>query len=342
MAMPKLSALDLSPIPAGFTATDALRNTIDLAKHCDELGLTRYWLAEHHNAGALASSAPEIMIGQVAAATSTMRVGSGGMMLPNHSALKVAELFRVLSALFPGRIDLGLGRAPGTDPRTARALRRSNDATGDEFPGLLDALCTYLEEIPQARAPFSGTVAAIPMGVVSPEMWILGSTDFGGATAAKIGAGFAFAHHINPGDAVATMRAYRAGFQPSARRAEPYSILAVLAICAPTDAEAKRLASSAALSGVRFAQGIRDLPLPTVDEAMAYPYDELERSMLDAGRERGVIGSPDQVRKGLLSLAEETQADELMVVTAVHDHAARRRSYALMAEALGIMSRGRV
>src|SRR3954447_20166770 len=188
----RLSALDLSPIPSGSSAGDALRNTIDLARSCEALGLTRYWLAEHHNAGGLASSAPEIMIGQVAAATSAIRVGSGGVMLPNHSALKVAEVFRVLSALFPGRIDLGVGRAPGTDPRTARALRRSNDASGDAFPALLEDLHGYLASPNGPRAPFSGSVAAIPFGAVSPDMWILGSTDFGATIAAERGYGFAF------------------------------------------------------------------------------------------------------------------------------------------------------
>jgi luciferase family oxidoreductase group 1 len=195
-----VSVLDLSPIPSGSTAGDALRNTLDLARHAEALGLRRYWLAEHHNAGGLACSAPEILIGQVAATTHSIRVGSGGIMLPNHSPLKVAEMFRVLHALFPGRIDLGLGRAPGTDPRTAAALRRSREAVSlDNFPEQLAELTRYLDDDGPPRPGFSGTIRAIPTNVPSPELWLLGSGDSGGAVlAAEHGLGFAFAHYMNP------------------------------------------------------------------------------------------------------------------------------------------------
>src|SRR6185437_7166622 len=254
---PRVSVLDLSPIPSGASAGDALRNTIDLARHAESLGLARYWLAEHHNAAALACSAPEIMIGQIAAATRAMRVGAGGIMLPNHSPLKVAETFRVLSALFPGRIDLGLGRAPGTDGRTAAVLRRSAQApSGDDFPAQLDALMGYLGPDAAPRAAWATSVVAIPTGVAPPDLWILGSSDFGATLAAERGMGFAFAHHINPHEAATLLRAYRTSFRPSACRATPEAILAVAVVCAETDAAAEELASAVDLGGVRFSQGL--------------------------------------------------------------------------------------
>jgi luciferase family oxidoreductase group 1 len=330
-----LSVLDLSPIPAGASAGEALRNTIDLARHAEALGLARYWLAEHHNAAGLASSAPEIMIGQVAAATGTIRVGSGGMMLPNHSSLKVAETFRVLHALFPGRIDLGLGRAPGTDGRTAAALRRGiRPLSADDFPVQLDELCDYLEGEASPRPAFSPTIAAIPTGVPAPELWILGSSDFGAALAAERGLGFAFAHQLNQHDAVAMLRAYRARFRPSPYRATPAAILAVSVICAETDARAEELASTADLGGVRYAQGLRDLPMPGTAEALAYQYSPDEESLRRLHRERHVVGSVDRVRAILRELVASSGADEVMVMINVHDHAARKRSYDLVREAL--------
>ena len=234
---PALSVLDLSPIPSGSTAGDALRNTLDLARHAEMLGFRRYWLAEHHNAGGLACPAPEIMIGQVAATTQSIRVGAGGIMLPNHTPLKVAETFRVLHALFPGRIDLGLGRAPGTDPRTAAALRRSRAALDvDDFPEQFAELTRYLDEDDPPRTGFSGTIRAVPIHVPSPELWLLGSSEAGGALlAAQRGMGFAFAHHINPEDSVRVLRRYREAFVPSLGRHAPWAILALAVVCAETD-----------------------------------------------------------------------------------------------------------
>jgi luciferase family oxidoreductase group 1 len=326
--------LDLSPIPDGSSPGQALRNTIDLARHAESIGLMRYWLAEHHNAACLASAAPEFMIGQVAAATRTIRVGSGGMMLPNHSPLKVAEMFRVLSALFPGRVDLGLGRAPGTDPRTAAALRRAPAISGDDFPAQLDALVGYLDDRSTPRAPWTSSIVAIPAGVEAPDAWILGSSDFGAVFAAERGLGFAFAHHLNPHDAVAMLRLYRDRFRPSARRAAPETILAVSVICAESDEDAELLASSGDLAGVRFAQGQRDLPLPSVAEAQAHRYDEDEENLRLLNRERHLVGGVPRVREALRALIEASGADEVMVTTHVHDHEARKRSYALVAEAL--------
>jgi luciferase family oxidoreductase group 1 len=334
MAALRVSALDLSPISSGASAGDALRNTVDLARHVEALGFTRYWLAEHHNAGGLASSSPEILIGLVAEATRSMRVGAGGIMLPNHSALKVAEWFRLLHALFPGRVDLGLGRAPGTDAQTARALRRDAPAVSDDFAAQFEDLSRYLAEEP---SPGGGPrVRAIPLGVPSPELWILGSTDYGGEFAARRGLAFAFARHINPGDAVGVLRAYRASFQRSAALAAPYAILAVSVVCADDEAEAEALASSIDLATTRMGRGIRDLPFPSVEEALAYRYDPQEEALRLFHRDRHVIGDPGHVRDELLSLAQAAAVDEIMITTAIHDHAKRKRSYELVAGALGL------
>ena len=334
---PRVSVLDLSPIPSGSTAGDALRNTLDLARHAESLGLHRYWLAEHHNAGGLACSAPEIMIGQVAAVTRSIRVGSGGIMLPNHTPLKVAETFRVLSALFPGRIDLGLGRAPGTDPRTAAALRRSREAVAtDDFAERFDELARYLADDDPPRAGVTGTIRAIPTNVPPPELWMLGSGDAGGMLlAAQHGLGFAFAHHLNPEDAARTLRRYREIFVPSTHRREPWAILAVGVVCAGSDRAAEELASSGKLSMVRFVQGIRDRPLPSVEEALAHVYDAEETALLTGGPRRVFVGDVARVRAELGALVAESRADEVMVLTGVHSHEARKRSYTLVAEALG-------
>jgi len=335
MAEARLSVLDLSPIASGSTASEALQHTLDLARHTEALGYERYWLAEHHNAGSLASSAPEIMIGQVAAATRTIRVGAGGIMLPNHSPLKVAELFRVLHALFPDRIDLGLGRAAGTDPRTAVALRGSRHALAvDDFPEQMAELVRYLEEDATPRSAFTTSIRAIPLGVPAPVLWILGSTDYGASYAAAHGYGFAFAHHINPGDALHALRAYRAHFRPSARLAEPRTILAVSALCAETEGEADDLRASADLSTLRFASGLRDLPMPSVAEARAHVWDDDARALLEANRGRTFVGTPGHVRHRVLGLAREAQADEVMIMSNIHDHGARKRSYELLATAL--------
>ena len=330
-----LSVLDLTPIPSGSSAGDALQNTLDLARHADALGCRRYWLAEHHNAGGLACPAPEILIGQVAATTRSIRVGSGGIMLPNHTPLKVAESFRLLHALFPGRIDLGLGRAPGTDPRTAAALRRSREALAvDDFPEQLAALTRYLEQDGPPRAAFAGTIRAIPTNVPSPELWLLGSSDSGGAIlAAERGMGFAFAHYMNPDDAARVLRHYRESFVPSPRRREPWAILGVGVICAESDAAAARLARSSELAMVWFLQGIRDRPLPSVEEALAYEYDDVEKA-LRVGPSPLIVGGVAHVRERLAQLVTDARADEIMVLTHVHDHAARKRSYELVAEAL--------
>ena len=330
----RFSVLDLSPIASGQSASDALRNTVDLARHAESLGAARYWLAEHHNAGSLASSAPEIMIGQVGAATRTMRVGSGGMMLPNHAPLKVAELFRVLGALFPGRVDLGIGRAAGTDPRTAAALRGARGPSSDDFPRQMEELTHYLDEDSPPRGPFAGTIRAIPFGVPTPELWILGSSDYGGAYAARHGLPFAFAKHINPRDAEAVLRAYRRDFRPSARLAAPRSMVAISAICADTDADARDLDHAAQVGFLQFVKGLRDLPMPSLADAKATVFDDDDRALLAAQGGRTIAGTVDVVRRELAELVRTCEVDEVMVLTHVHDHDARKRSYARLAEAV--------
>lgn len=330
-----LSVLDLSPVSSGSTSRQALRNTLDLAKLVDGLGFTRYWLAEHHNTPLIASSAPEIMIGHVAAATTTLRVGSGGIMLPNHSALKVAETFRVLEALHPGRVDLGLGRAPGTDPITALVLRRSREAvSADEFPQQLDDLLAYLRG-DQPRTALFGQIRAMPDDVPPPEVWLLGSSDYSARLSAKLGLRFAFAHHIQPWPAIAALRSYHEHFEPSADLQAPQSLVAVSVVCAETDERALELAQPLELTLLRFRLGKRSR-LPTVDEAAEYPYTAAERMIVEESRERFFVGSPSTVCKGLVALAEQAGTHEIMVTTLIHDHAERRRSYQLVAEAFGL------
>ena len=262
-------------------------------------------------------------------------------MLPNHTPLKVAETFRVLHALFPGRIDLGLGRAPGTDPRTAAALRRSREAlVVDDFPEQLAELTHYLDDDGPPRTGFGGTIRAIPTNIPSPELWLLGSSEAGGALlAAERGLGFAFAHHINPEDSVRVLRRYREAFVPSARLREPWAILALGVVCAESDAAAERLASSGELSLVRFLQGIRDLPMPSVEEALAHRYDAHEQALRLGRGPNVLVGGPARVGQRLAELVASSGADEVMVLTHVHEHAARKRSYELVAEALATTGR---
>ncbi len=333
-----LSVLDLSPVPSGSSARQALQNTLDLARRVDELGFHRYWLAEHHNTAMIASSVPELLIGYVAGVTRHLRVGSGGIMLPNHAPLKVAETFRTLEAFHPGRIDLGIGRAPGTDPLTAMALRRSREATADQFPALLEELLGYLgDNLPEGH-PFR-RITAIPSGVPSPPVWLLGSSGFSARSAGEGGFGFAFAHHINPAPAVEAIRDYRQRFQPSKAFPESRVILGVSVICADTASEAEALAISADLTLLKLQQRGTLTPLPTVSEAQSYPYDPYERAVVRANRSRLTVGSPRRVRDRLDALVAETGADELMILTMVHDHAARCHSYELLAREFGLQAR---
>lgn len=331
MHMLPLSVLDLSVVTTATKPSAALRNSIDLAQHTDRLGYTRYWLAEHHNLASVASPAPDIMIGQIAAATSRIRVGSGGVMLPNHAPLVVAERFKMLEALFPGRIDLGLGRAPGTDGATAHALRRRLDVReGDDFlERLLELTLWETRRFPDGH-PYN-SVVAMPDDTPLPPIWLLGSSDYSADLSAQIGMGFAFAHHFASHDAADAMIHYRARFKPSSWRSEPHAILAIAAIAAETDAEAEKLASSADLNRLRRDRG-QYLPLPSVEEALAYPYSEGERISVQRNRSRLFVGTPAKIMQDIEPLIASTQPDELMIITATFDHEARKRSYSLLAE----------
>ena len=335
--MPPLSVLDLSPVTTATPGAQALRNSLDLARHADALGYTRYWVAEHHNLSNIASSAPDIMIGQIAAITSRMRVGSGGVMLPNHAPLTVAERFKVLEALFPGRIDLGIGRAPGTDQITSVALRRRQDIRDDDdfLERLQEMLLTESKGFPDNH-PFS-KLRAMPSDVPLPPLFLLGSSDYSAQLAASIGAGFSFAHHFASHDAAQAMRAYRDNFQPSQMLAKPYAILAVAAMCADTAEEAERIAATADLNIVRRAKGDY-LPLESPDAAQGFPYTPIDRDRIAHNRERLFVGTPDMVKARLEELAEATGADEIMITGMIFDHDARKRSYSLLAEAFGLIS----
>ena len=328
------SVLDLSPVPSGSSSADALRNTIDLARHAEALGMTRYWLAEHHNAAALASSSPEILIGAVAAATRTLRVGSGGIMLPNHSALKVAETFRVLHALHPGRIDLGLGSAAGTDKRTALALRRSKELLGaEDFPQQVVELLALLGSDPDPSTPF-GPLKAVPAGVPPPALHLLGASEESAAFAGEQGLGYAYAHHFAPQGAAPALARYRASFRPSSFRAAPHAIVAVAVVCGESDAHASELASSGDLGWLRFGQGLRDLPMPSVAEALAYRFDAEEEQLRLIHRARVMVGGPARVIASVRALVQSSGADEVMATVSVHDHEERKRAFARVAEGL--------
>jgi luciferase family oxidoreductase group 1 len=330
-----LSVLDQSPISEGMTGADALRNTVDLAQLADELGYTRYWVAEHHGTPMLASASPEALIGPIAAATSDIRVGSGGVMLPHYSPLKVAETFSVLSGLFPGRIDLGIGRAPGTDPRTTFALQRDRSrAMPDDFPDQLSELLAYIEDDLPAEHPFA-SLGKLPGRPAAPELWLLGSSAQSAIWAAQLGIGYSFADFINPGGAEIA-QVYRDRFTPGERLDRPRLSVAVWTIAAETDEEAQRLASSSRMTMTLLREG-RLIEVPPPEKALRF----LEQhgsppSGSRGGGRRAVIGSPETVRAGLEEVAEQYGAEEVMVVTITYDHAARRRSYELVAEAFGL------
>ena len=333
--MTALSVLDLSPVSAGSTGSQALRNTLDLARLADRLGYTRYWVAEHHNMPSIASSAPDIMIGQIAAATSRMRVGSGGVMLPNHAPLMVAERFKVLEALFPGRIDLGLGRAPGTDQVTSYALRRRQGISEeDDFLDRFNELMLMEARGFPDGHPFS-KVQAMPSDVKLPPIYLLGSSDYSAQLAGQIGAAFAFAHHFATFPAGEAMRLYRESFKPSPSHDKPYAILGTHVVCADTDEEAERLAATVDLNIALRAKG-EMLPLASPEDALAYDYSPVDRARIAQNRTKLSVGSPKTVMAKLKPLIEETQAQEVMVTTMIYDHEARKHSYELLAEAFAL------
>ncbi|WP_216208992.1 LLM class flavin-dependent oxidoreductase [Amycolatopsis aidingensis] len=321
-----LSVLDLAPVASGADAASTLRDTIDLARQAERLGYHRYWLAEHHNMPGIASSATAVLIGQVANATERIRVGSGGVMLPNHAPLVVAEQFGTLEAFHPGRIDLGIGRAPGTDQRTALALRGSAAAlAAREFPQQLTELMSYFEH--DAERPVNAVVAEGN----GPPVWLLGSSGFSAQLAGMLGLPFSFAHHFSAQNTLPAARIYREAFQPSAVLDKPYLMLGTAVICAETDEHAQWLAGPSGLTFLSLRHG-KPIPLPSPQEAAAYEYTDLDRQILQERMASNIVGSPETVRKGLEDLLDETGADELMVTTMVHDHADRVRSYELIAD----------
>jgi luciferase family oxidoreductase group 1 len=336
----RLSVLDLSPVSSGSNGAQALHNTLELARLTDQLGYERYWLAEHHNLLSVASSAPEVMIGHVASETSRIRVGAGGIMLPNHAPLRVVETFRVLESLHPGRVDLGIGRAPGTDPVTATVLRRSRDGQGaDDFPQQFSELLAFSGDgFPEGHPLRS--VIAMPSDVGLPPIWLLGSSGYSARAAGEMGLGYAFASHFSPTDPAPAMHAYRESFEPSEDFERPSAILAVSVICAETNEHAEELASSMQLAWVRMRSGT-PRPLPSPREAIDYSYDPAERRLADVYRSMQVIGDPRTVRARIEELTQHTVADEVMVTTNVYDHDERLRSYELLADVFKIATPGR-
>ena len=328
----RLSVLDQSPIAAGSDAAQAIRNTLDLARAADALGYHRYWLAEHHASRSLAGVAPEALIGPVALATNRIRVGSGGVMLPHYSPYKVAETFSLLSAMAPGRIDLGVGRAPGSDQRTAFALQRDRTRRmPSDFPEQLDELTGYLDAtLPEDHA-FASLQHVMPSGGGRPELWMLGSSPESAIWAAERGLPYCFADFINS-DGAHLAQHYRRSFRPSARLAEPYVMAATWSIAAPTSEEAERLAAPARMMFAHLVAGT-PIPVPPVEEALAW----LEANPAANRRQRRtVLGTPAEVRRGLDEVAADYGADELMLVNILPDHAARRRSYELLAAEYGL------
>jgi len=331
MAGLRLNVLDQSPISEGSTGPAALRNTLDLAGLADALGYHRYWVAEHHGTPTLACASPEVLIGPIAAGTERIRVGSGGVMLPHYSPLSVAERFSILSGLYPGRIDLGVGRAPGTDQLTMLALQRDRrQPAPNDFPEQLTELLAYLEDRMPEEHPFARLSASLPGVPERPDVWLLGSSRQSGIWAAELGVPYSFADFINPGGA-AIAAEYRRGFQETGRSDGPLVSVGVIAICADSDEEAERLASSGRMSFSLLRQG-RLIPVPPVEKALRY----LETRERSASSRRAVIGSPATVKEGLEAVAAEYGAEELTILTITHEHEARRRSYELIAEAFAL------
>jgi luciferase family oxidoreductase group 1 len=330
-----LSVLDQSPISEGSTGADALHNTLDLARLTDSLGYHRYWVAEHHGGPMLAGGSPEVLIPAIAGATERIRVGSGGVMLPHYSPFKVAETFTILAALYPGRIDLGLGRAAGTDPLTTFALQRDRrQASADDFPQQLAELLAYFEDSLPDDHPFQRLAAILPGRPELPSVWLLGSSPQSAIWAAQLGIPYAFADFINPGGE-AIVRSYRERFEPVRELKAPRTAVAAWVLCAPTDEEAHELASSSRMT-LTLLRRNQLIPVPPVEKALEFLRSEGSRPSDGLPGRRGIIGSPEKVRAGVEALAAEYGADEVIVVTITHDHGARRRSYELIAEAMGL------
>ena len=331
----RLSVLDQSTVVTGRSPAESIQETLALARHCEALGYHRYWLAEHHNSASQAGTAPEVLMAAVAATTHRIRVGSAGVMLPHYSSLKVAEVFRVLEAIAPGRIDMGLGRAPGSDGMTAYALNPQADSAADHFPSAVRDLLSWVRGEPLAEGHPFRSVSAQPAGPTAPEPWILGSSDYGAQVAGYFGLPFCFASFITDGRGAAeALAAYRSTFRPSPSLPAPHALVAVWAMAAETEAEADWHFASRALWRLGRDKGVY-AALPSPEEASAYPYSEAERERVAKIRSRAYAGTPDQVVARLAEMAAGLGVEEVVVLTTLHDPAIRRRSYALLADAAG-------
>ncbi len=328
----KLSILDQSPIISGLGARRAVEETLLLARRADALGYERYWLAEHHAIGALADPCPEVLLARLGAETRRMRVGTGGVLLPYYSAFRTAEAFRMLEALYPGRIDLGIGRAPGGDARTAQAVGGGQFPDARNFPEQVWQLVGHLDGTLPEDHPFRG-LRVQPEVDTAPQVWLLGSSDYSGALAAQLGLRFAFAHFINPHGGDAVTRAYREGYRASTREPQPQAIVCTFAICADSDEQAERLAASIDLRRLHMTLNL-DTPVPTLEEALRHEYSEEQRRYVMGQRARAIIGGPEKCRREIEALAARYAAEEVMVLTITGDYASRLRSYELLAEVL--------
>lgn len=326
--MALLSILDLAFVPVGASPGDALRNTLDLAQHAERWGYHRFWVAEHHNMIGIASAATAVVIGHIAGGTQTIRVGSGGIMLPNHSPLVIAEQFGTLESLYPGRIDLGLGRAPGTDQRTLRALRR-DPMSADRFPQDVQELQRYFEPVEPGQA-----VQAVPGGGLRVPLWILGSSLFGSQLAAMLGLPYAFASHFAPAALNQALQVYRNDFKPSKQLEKPYSAAGISVFAAETDAEARRLFTSAQQQFTNLIRGTPGRLPPPVDDIHSY-WTSAEEDHVSGMLAYAVVGSPKTVKSSLQRFLDQTGVDEVFAVSAIYDHAARLRSYEILADVVG-------
>ncbi|HEY8554751.1 MAG TPA: LLM class flavin-dependent oxidoreductase [Burkholderiales bacterium] len=332
----KLSVLDQSTASKGRGQDEAIRETLALAALCDRLGYHRFWVSEHHNNDSIVGTAPEILVAAIAATTKRIRVGSAGVMLPHYSALKVAEQFRMLEAIAPGRIDLGVGRAPGSDQLTALALNPDAANAVDLFPQQVRDLYCWVTGAPLPSGHPFAAVKAHPLGPTSPDLWILGSSDYGARLAAYFGLPYAYAYFFSEGRGTEeALTLYRSNYRPSARYPEPIATICVWALAAETEAEARRLLMTREFWRIGFEKGIRS-PLVSPEEAAAYPYTDAERAIIEKLRRRAIVGTAEQVAERLHELARRFQLDEIVVVTWTYDPEPRRRSYELLAEALGL------
>jgi len=329
----KLSVLDQSPVRSGSTPYEALQETIKLAQLTDELGYYRYWVAEHHASDALAGCSPEVLLGRLGAETSNIRIGSGGVMLPHYSPYKVAENFKLLQTLYPGRVDLGVGRAPGTDPFTAAALRYGSRVGPEHFPNMVADLQALLNDT-DPLTPGMENARAFPKVAIPPELWMLGSSEDSAMLAALSGLPYSFAYFINPNIRSDIFEIYRDRFKPGPNLKSPHTSLAVFTIAADTEEEALLLSRSRNLWYIRLLRG-NPGPFPSVDEATSFSYSPGELQAIEENKDKRAVGTPEQVRDKLLSLALEFNVDEIILITITHDPVARRKSYQLMAEAWG-------